>query len=76
MMNPVPHAAGDVHDGREGGDGRLRLVLVRRVVPFQKQGRMRIFNVDVSCNGAWSGGTNSLSSYFLGFHNLKFDYKF
>ena len=38
-----PPAACNVHDGGAGGDGRLRLVLVRRVVPLQKQGTIPHF---------------------------------
>ena len=32
-----------MHDGGAGGDGRLRLVLVRRVVPIQEQGSSSTF---------------------------------
>ena len=44
-----PNAACNVHDGGAGGDGRLRLVLMWRVVPLQEQGTVPHFQPTQTC---------------------------
>ena len=48
-LNFCPNAACNVHDRGEGGDGRLRLVLMRRVVPLQEQGTVPHFQPTQTC---------------------------